>query len=81
MDKPAFPYCYGVFRTESGAQRFVEVGLARRELFAAMAMQGILAGLPPTANYCVSESVRTAIEHADALCAGVDKAAPPPLQE
>lgn len=42
-------------------------GLSKREYFAAMAMQGILAGLPESAAYDVTEGARTAVLHADAL--------------
>lgn len=73
-DKPAFPQLDGfAIRDDAPYIPSRSDGLSRRELFAAMAMQGILAGLPPTANYCVSETTRTAIEHADALIAELDK--------
>ena len=42
-------------------------GLTKREHFAAMAMQGILASFPETASYCEETAANTAVAHADAL--------------
>ena len=45
----------------------VEWGLTKRELFAAMAMQGITASLPIEAVHSARTSAFLAVEHADAL--------------
>lgn len=50
-------------------------GLSKREHFAGLAMQGILAGLPQTATYDRHETARIAIAHADALIAELARGA------
>lgn len=70
QDKPAFP---SVAEGGDSSELYPEIhyGLMRRELFAAMAMQGLLSsGLWPSNN--VTDNARTAVAHADALIAALD---------
>jgi BarA-like signal transduction histidine kinase len=48
-------------------------GLTKRELFAAMAMQGILSGLPKEAVYSPTITANASVCHADALLAELAK--------
>lgn len=73
MDKPAFP-CVDFLRDHPGGERREYFyGLTRRELFAAMAMQGILAKSGRYAEGKESVLAQYAIAHADALIAELDK--------
>ena len=75
--KPNYGHLNGMepaFSQKSGHVRCVNPeGLTKRELFAAMAMQGILSGLPKAAEYCAATTVNCAICHADALLAELAK--------
>ena len=76
-DKPAFPHSVAVGPSGdvySSGELFPGAdGLTRRELFAAMAMQGILANEGADAtSYEANVSVH-AVAHADALTAELDK--------
>jgi hypothetical protein len=54
------------------------IGLSKRELFAAMAMQGILAGLNAAdRSYGFSDVVREARDAADALLAALQRSEQP----
>lgn len=44
-----------------------ETGMTLREYYAGLAMQGLLAGLPPTADYNAEVIVTQAVKHADLL--------------
>jgi hypothetical protein len=48
-------------------------GLTRRELFAAMAMQGILSACPTTVEFPSANTAQEATRRADALIAELDK--------
>ncbi|PSB47289.1 hypothetical protein C7B80_10165 [Cyanosarcina cf. burmensis CCALA 770] len=60
-DSAAFPYLDG----EGGQLEIAEVGLTKRELFAAMALQGMLAN--PATDGMTSDYVVNAVDFADAL--------------
>ena len=59
----AFPFV----ETRAMQGESINLGLTKRELFAAMAMQGIMAGLPIEAVHSARTSAFLAVEHADAL--------------
>lgn len=65
-DRPAFPLAVPEQFT------FIETGLTRRELFAAMAMQGILASLSNEEPLLAIPTAVEAVECADALIARLD---------
>lgn len=67
-DKPAFPLPdYMHYQSQDAAS-----GLTRRELFAAMAMQGFAAD-PDTGDTGAAELANAAVAWADALIAELDK--------
>lgn len=68
-DKPAFPQPMEMRATES----LYFAGLTRRELFAAMAMQGICARPGGAQPYTEQYVVTWACQYADALIAELDK--------
>lgn len=74
--KPAFPLEWSTFEWQNGS--YVRVyhrqhGLTKRELFAAMAMQGILSSWPENANYKPRPTAEEAIAFADALLAALNE--------
>lgn len=56
----------------SGALR-VCANISKREYFAAMALQGIMANSIPGSHHVPSETVKQAVERADALIAELEK--------
>lgn len=69
-DEPAFPVSPEGSR---GKVSSVHGGLTKREYAAIRAMEGILAGLPQTAEYHAETTAETAVRHADALLAELAK--------
>ena len=65
-DKPAYPFAFD----EMDVNR-TSFGLTRRELFAAMAMQGLLTNYGLTAD--LREVSNSAARYADSLIAELDK--------
>jgi len=86
-DKPAYPFVAGP--QDQYAEPFIDEGLTRRELFAAMAMQGILAsGASPGTAMFPKPPPELALDqwlgimsefYGDALCAVLDGEPPPAL--
>lgn len=64
-DEPAFPYGSGFIITG--------IGLTKREYFAAMAMQGLVANLTIGRNEYVELIAGTSVKYADALLAELSK--------
>jgi hypothetical protein len=62
-DQSAFPMKEG--KQANGQPRYAQYGLTKREYFAAMAMQGILAN--PECNASIEGYVKDAIKYADEL--------------
>lgn len=67
-DKPAFPLIVDLSADKTGCQNY---GLTRLELFAAMAMAGLLAN--PDHDKSAAGTADYARRHADALIAELDK--------
>jgi len=76
MDKPVFPLVYEIVRSESGEVRFSEPGLTRRELFAALVMQGFMANKERPQYFNAPDDAEWCTRMADALIAELDKGAP-----
>ena len=64
--------------TPQGAPFSVNTGLSKRELFAAMAMQGLVSTLSTGAhkNGMFDATAETAVRYADALMAALEETAP-----
>lgn len=60
-NETAFPYLDG----DDGELSMIEYGLVKRELFAAMALQGLLAN--PNITWSVRDLANDAVDSADAL--------------
>lgn len=74
-DMPAMPVfndCGQVSQVESGCLYGDGMGLTKREYFAALAMQGLLAS-DVNANLHQNDCVNIAVKHADALLAELEK--------
>lgn len=76
-DQPAFPL---IEEDENKVQRSVSQGLTKREYFAGLAMQGLLAGTAEisvnTALEIPDNTAKWAVAFADALIASLNKAKP-----
>lgn len=70
-NQPAAPF--SAYEEEVKIRPTQHAGLTKREHFAGLAMQGILAGLPVSADYSVNVTARQAVVHADALLAELAK--------
>jgi hypothetical protein len=70
-DKPAYPFAFDEMDVNRSS-----FGLTRRELFAAMAMQGILSACPTTVEFPAANTAQEATRRADALIAELDQADP-----
>jgi hypothetical protein len=70
-DKPAYPFAFDEMDVNRSS-----FGLTRRELFAAMAMQGILSSCPTTLDHHAADIAQAAAGQADALIAELDQADP-----
>jgi hypothetical protein len=73
-DKPAFPHVYESFTSDGGSSSyFCEIGLTKRELFAAMAMQGMVTDPGCNVSNHAEGFARSAVLIADALIAALEK--------
>ncbi len=70
-DKPAYPI--PLFAGEQLAGGIDADGLTRRELFAAMAMQGVLSGAEYDMPTSIGGVASLAVDYADALIKELDK--------
>ncbi len=70
MNEPAFPHL--ISQCQRANETEYHEGLSKRELFAAMAMQGILSG-DSDDTYTVEKAAVVAVELADALIAELSK--------
>ena len=71
-NKPAHP-CSLKTIVRGSLVNVTELGLTKREMIAAMAMQGILASLTDESDMTPYELARTAVRNADALLAELEK--------
>ena len=74
MDDNAYMCAYPIGTDITQGQFAPEPGLTKRELFAAMAMQGLMANASPKFGGSASDSVaHTAVRYADELLKALEK--------
>lgn len=71
-DTPAMPLD-GDAELQSAFNRSETYGLTKREYFAALAMQGLLASLTPDDSFSPAELARSAVLNTDALLAELER--------